>query len=373
MRSHLGDEGPKTMLSALKKKTRFLATARNDRSGKVRVAINGFGRIGRNAFKIAVDKHLEELEIVGINDLTEPKVLAHLLQYDSAYGVWDKKVSSDEKHIIVGDLKVPVSAEKDPTLLPWKDLDVDVVIESTGRFTDEEGMKAHLQAGAKRVVLSAPAKDGNVGTFLIGVNHDKYTGEQLINNASCTSNCIAPVIAIVEEKFGIQKALYTTVHSVTAEQNLVDGPPPGGKSNDLRRARAAYANMIPTTTGAAIAVTQAITSMQNLIDGRAIRVPTITGSLTDFTVLVKKPVTVEEVNQAFKDAVHTQRWAGIVAWTEDPLVSTDIIGRSESSIVDLSLTQVVGGDLVKIFAWYDNEYGYSNRLVEQVVHVGKYS
>jgi glyceraldehyde 3-phosphate dehydrogenase len=258
-------------------------------------------------------------------------------------------------------------------MLPWGDLGVDVVIESTGRFTDEAGMSGHLKAGAKKVVLSAPAKDGNVGTFLIGVNHKDYKGETLVNNASCTSNCIAPVIAIIEEKFGIEKALYTTVHSVTAEQNLVDGPPPGGKSGDLRRARAAYANMIPTTTGAAIAVTQAITSMEGHLDGRAIRVPTITGSITDFTVLLKKKTTVEEVNQAVKDACHTQRWAGIVAWTEEPIVSSDIVGRSESSIVDLSLTQIVGGDLVKIFAWYDNEWGYSNRLIEQVINVGKYA
>lgn len=351
----------------------FPAFKKKSPKKKIRVAINGFGRIGRSVFKAAIEKHLDSVTFVGINDLTEPKVLAHLLKYDSAYGVWGKKVDSDEKNILVEGEKYPIYAEKDPSLLPWKDLEVDVVIESTGRFTDEEGMSAHLKAGAKKVVLSAPAKDGNIGTFLIGVNHKDYKGENLINNASCTSNCIAPVIAIIEEKFGIQKALYTTVHSVTAEQNLVDGPPPGGKSGDLRRARAAYANMIPTTTGAAIAVTQAITSMQNKIDGRAIRVPTITGSITDFTVLLKKKVTVEEVNQAIKDACHTQRWLDIVAWTEEPLVSTDIIGRSESSIVDLSLTQVVDGDLVKIFAWYDNEFGYSNRLIEMVIQVGSHS
>jgi glyceraldehyde 3-phosphate dehydrogenase len=337
----------------------------------VKVAINGFGRIGRNVFKAALEEHPDELDIVGINDLTDPKVLAHLLEYDTAYGHWDKKVESDEKSIIIDGKHYPIFAEKDPTQLPWGKLGVDVVIESTGRFTDEKGMQQHITAGAKRVVLSAPAKDGNVGTFLIGVNHDKYANQALINNASCTSNCLAPVIAILLEKFGIQKALYTTVHSVTAEQNLVDGPPPGGKTGDLRRARAAYCNMIPTTTGAAIAVTQAIPEMEGFMDGRAIRVPTITGSITDFTVLLKRKTTIEEVNQAFKDAVNTPRWKGIVAWTEEPIVSSDIIGRSESSIVDLSLTQIVDGDLVKVFAWYDNEWGYSNRLVEQVINVGK--
>lgn len=337
----------------------------------IKVAINGFGRIGRNAFKIALEDHSSELELVAINDLTEPKVLAHLLKYDTAYGVWDREVTSDETSIIVDGKKYQILAEKDPTKLPWGSLGIDVVIESTGRFTDQAGMKQHLTAGAKKVVLSAPSKGEGVGTFLIGVNEDKYQGENLLNNASCTSNCIAPVIAIIEEKFGIQKALYTTVHSVTAEQNLVDGPPPGGKSTDLRRARAAYQNMIPTTTGAAIAVTEALPSLKGILDGRAIRVPTIVGSITDFTVLVKRKTTVEEVNQAIKDACLTPRWQGVVAWTEEPLVSSDIIGRSESSIVDLELTQMVDGDLIKIFAWYDNEWGYSNRLIEQVVNVGK--
>lgn len=353
------------MLSALKKLS-------SHRTPKVRVAINGFGRIGRNAFKVAVEKHLDKLEIVGINDLSESSVLAHLLKYDSAYGIWNKEVFADDENIIVEGKKYPLFAEKDPSLLPWGDLKVDVVIESTGRFTDEVGMRQHLRAGAKKVVLSAPAKGGNVGTFLIGVNHHKYKGEELVNNASCTTNCIAPVAAIIQEKFGVLKALMTTTHSVTAEQNLVDGPPPGGKSNDLRRARAAYVNIIPTTTGAAIATTEAIPELKGLFDGRAIRVPTIVGSLSDFTFLLKKKVTIEEINQALIEASESPRWEGILAVTDEPLVSTDIIGRSESSIVDLSLTQVVDGDLAKVFAWYDNEYGYSNRLVEQVIHVGSH-
>lgn len=339
---------------------------------KVKVAINGFGRIGRAVFKIALEKYEEEIEIVAINDLTPPQVLAHLLQYDSAYGRWSKEAFSDEQNLIVDNKKYPILAEKIPANLHWRDFNVDVVIESTGRFTDEEGLRQHLLAGAKKVVLSAPAKGGNVGTFLIGVNHDKYNGEEIINNASCTTNCIAPIAAIIQAKFGIQKALMTTTHAITAEQNLVDGSPPGGKANDLRRARAAYSNIIPTTTGAAVATTEAIPELKGLFDGVAIRVPVIVGSLSDFTFLLKTKTTIEEINQAFKVASEDPRYKGIVTWSEEPLVSTDIIGRPESAIVDLPLTQVVDGDLVKIFAWYDNEFGYSNRLVEQVINIGCY-
>lgn len=339
----------------------------------LKIAINGFGRIGRAAFKVALEEHTQNLEIVAINDLTTPKVLAHLLQYDSAYGRWPKSISSDEKNIIVDGKSYPILAEKDPTLLPWKEMQVDVVIESTGRFTDEAGLSKHIGAGAKKVVLSAPAKGGGVGTFLIGVNQEKYAGQNMINNASCTTNCIAPVAAIMQDKFGVVKALMTTVHGVTAEQNLVDGPPPGGKANDLRRARAAYVNIIPTTTGAAISTTEAIPELKGLFDGRALRVPVLVGSISDFTFLISKKATVEEINEAFKQATQSPRWNKIVAVSEEPLVSSDIVGRSESAIVDLSLTQVVGGDLVKVFAWYDNEWGYANRLVEQVINVGKVS
>lgn len=337
----------------------------------IKVAINGFGRIGRNAFKVALEEHKKDLEIVAINDLISPSTLAHLLKYDSAYGQWEKQVSTDEKNIIVDGKKFPIYGEKEPLNLPWKNLDIDVVIESTGRFTTEEGMKQHLSAGAKKVVLSAPAKGENVGTFLMGVNHQDYKGEHLINNASCTTNCIAPVAQVILENFGIEKALMTTIHSVTAEQNLVDGPPPGGKSKDLRRARAAFVNLIPTTTGAAIATTEAIPQLKGIFDGMAIRVPTIVGSLSDFTFLLKKKTSVSQVNQAIKDAVENPRWKGILAWTEEPIVSSDIVGRPESAIVDLSLTQIVDGNLCKIFAWYDNEWGYSHRLVEQVINVGK--
>lgn len=344
----------------------------------LKVAINGFGRIGRSAFKVAIEKHVESLEIVAINDLTSPEVLAHLLKYDSAYGVWNHEVSADASptigasvgNIIVDGKKYPVLAEKEPVKLPWRDLGVDVVIESTGRFADAEGMKQHLTAGAKKVVLSAPAKGEGVETLVLGVNADQYKGEQLVNNASCTTNCIAPVVAIIDQKFGVAKAIMTTVHAVTAEQNLVDGPPPGGKAKDLRRARAAYVNIIPTSTGAALATTEAIPSLKGLFDGRALRVPVITGSISDITFVLKKKTTVEEVNQVIKDACDN-KMKGIVAYSEGALVSTDIIGRPESAIVDLPLTQVVDGDLVKIFAWYDNEYGYANRLIEQVLHVGK--
>ena len=336
----------------------------------IKVAINGFGRIGRNAFKVAIEYHSESIEIVAINDLSKPEILAHLLKYDTAYGMWNKQISSDETNLIIDGKSYPVVGEKEPANLPWKKYNVDVVLECTGRFTNSEGMKQHLTAGAKKVVLSAPAKGGDVGTFLIGVNHDQYSGAELVNNASCTTNCIAPVAAILDEKFGILKALMTTVHSVTAEQNLVDGSPPGGKTGDLRRARSGFMNMIPTTTGAAIATTEVIPHLKGLFDGRAIRVPTLVGSITDFTLLLKNKTTVEEVNQAFKDAAASDRWKGIVAVTEEQLVSSDIVGRSESSVVDLSLTQLIDGDFLKVFAWYDNEWGYSNRLVEQVINVG---
>ena len=346
----------------------------------IRVAINGFGRIGRQAFKVWFEKHRDEMSIVAVNDLTDANVLAHLLKYDSFYGAWNHKVEGTEGSegaegtegkqvgtLKVGDVEVKVFATKEPEKLPWKDLGIDVVIESTGRFTKKEDAGKHITAGAKKVVISAPGKE--TPTFLLGVNEEKYAGEDIINNASCTTNCIAPVAKVISDKFGIKKAMMTTIHGVTAEQNLVDGPPPGGKSNDLRRARAAYTNIIPTTTGAAVATTEAIPQLKGLFDGVALRVPVICGSIADFTFLLDKKTTVEEVNQALTDA--SKNMEGILAVSSDPLVSSDIVGRSESAIVDLSLTQVVDGDMVKVFAWYDNEYGYSNRLIEQVIQVGK--
>jgi len=337
---------------------------------KTKLAINGFGRIGRQAFKIALDNH--DLEIVAINDLTSPEVLAGLLKYDSNYGRYHREVSFDENHIIVDDKKFVVTDEQDPAALPWKKLDVDIVIESTGRFTDSEKASAHLQAGAKRVIISAPAKDeGMTKTFVLGVNEDKYTDEAIISNASCTTNCIAPVAHVLHTKFGIQKAMMTTIHSYTAEQNLVDGPPPGGHSTDMHRARAAAVNIVPTTTGAAISATETIPALKGLFDGMAIRVPTPVGSLSDFTVLLARDVTVEEVNEAFVAAANHPLYKDRIVATSDPLVSSDIVGNPASAIVDLSLTKVVGGNMVKVIAWYDNEFGYSHRLVEQCVLVGK--
>ncbi len=349
---------------------------------KIRIAINGFGRIGRQAFKIALTK--PELEVVGINDLTEPKVLAHLLRYDSNYGPYDKKVESDDKKekanqlvssmgsVIVDGKRYPIFAEKDPAQLPWRDLNVDVVLESTGRFITTESSSAHLKAGAKKVIISAPAKDeGVTPTFVIGVNHDKYAGQQIISNASCTTNCISPVIAIMHSKFGIKKMMMSTIHSYTAEQNLVDGPPPGGKSNDLRRARAAAVNIIPTSTGATIATTEALPELKGLMNGAAYRVPTPVGSIAEFVMILNKKVKVEDVNKAFEEATKNPIWERVVEATYEPIVSSDIVGNPHSAIVDLSLTQVVDGDMVKIVAWYDNEFGYSNRFVEQAIMIGK--
>lgn len=331
----------------------------------LKVSINGFGRIGRTAFKIALEKFSDQVEVVGINDLTDSKTLAHLLKYDSAYGTWNHEVSSDDSHIIIDNKKYSIFKEKDPAALPWKNLEVDVVIESTGRFTDKEGASLHLKAGAKKVVISAPAKGGDIPTLVLGVNADQYQGEEIINNASCTTNCIAPVAEIINQKFGIVKAMMTTIHAYTQDQNLQDGP-----HKDLRRARAAAFNMVPTSTGAAIATAETIPSLKGLFDGSSIRVPVIVGSIADFTFLLKKKTTVEEVNQALKEAAEG-KLKGILTASEEPLVSSDIVGRSESSIVDLGLTQIVDGDMLKVFAWYDNEYGYSNRLIEQVVHIGK--
>ena len=347
----------------------------------IKIAINGFGRIGRQAFKIALTK--PELEVVAINDLTEPGVLANLLRFDSVYGVYDKTVSFDEKHekvnpiaysvgtLLLDRFRVPVFAEKDPASLPWRDLDVDVVLESTGRFTDSGSAGAHLRAGAKKVIISAPAHDeGITPTFIIGVNDKDYKNQQIISNASCTTNCITPVAAILHSKFGIKKMMMSTIHAYTAEQNLVDGPPPP-LHRDLRRARAAGINIVPTSTGATIAATEAIPELKGIFGGMAYRVPVACGSLSDFTAVLNKKVTVDEINQAFVQAAKNPLWQNILQVTTDPIVSSDIVGNPHSAIVDLSLTQVVDGDLVKVVAWYDNEFGYANRFVEQAILIGK--
>lgn len=350
----------------------------------IKVGINGFGRIGRIAFRIWLLKHINEMEIAAINTSGSMDAAgwAHLVNYDTMYRTFGLKVKSevvkdpkdisDEDpligYLLVGekDKKIPVLAQKDPAKIPWGKYGVDVVIESTGRFTSEEEAKKHALGGAKRVVISAPTKGGNVGTYVIGVN--EYKGDaEVINNASCTTNCVAPVAAVIHSAFGIEKALMTTIHSYTDDQNLQDN-----SHKDLRRARAAAENIIPTTTGAAIATTETIPELKGLFDGMSLRVPTATGSISDFTFLLKKDVTVEQVNNSLKKAASENAiYKGILAVSEEPLVSSDIIGRSESAIVDLSITQVVAGNLVKVFAWYDNEWGYANRLVEQVIRVGQ--
>ncbi len=330
------------------------------------IAINGFGRIGRNVLKAGITK--PGFNVVAINDLTDTKTLAHLLRHDSTYHAWqDHKVGCDEKNLIVDGQRIAVLAEKDPKMLPWEKMKIDIVLECTGRFTDLEGASQHITAGAKRVILSAPAKGGGVPTHVIGVN-DKGAGKtaKVINNASCTTNCIAPVAAIMHEVFGVKKAMMTTIHSYTADQVLQDGP-----HKDLRRARSAGQNIIPTTTGAALATTEVIPELKGLFDGVSIRVPTPCVSLSDFTFLLKRKTTIEEVNAALVKASKSALYKGILEVTDEPLVSSDFIGNPASSIVDLLSTQIVDGDMVKVLAWYDNEWGYSNRLAELAVQVGK--
>lgn len=331
----------------------------------MKVAINGFGRIGRTTAKVLLKK--EGVEIVAINDLTDDKTLAHLFKYDSNYGTFSGEVKADEdgEHLVLGDKKIKTFAEKDPSKLPWAELEVDVVLECTGFFTDKESASAHITAGAKRVIISAPPK-GDMSTHLISINEDEIGDEKVISNASCTTNCISPVVAVMHANFGILKATMTTIHSYTADQNLQDGP-----HKDLRRARAAAENIVPTTTGAAISTTEVIPELKGLFDGLAIRVPTPVGSLSDLTILTKKKTTVEEINAAFVEASKQPRYKGILEVTDEPIVSSDIVGNPASSIVDLSLTKVVDGDLVKVVAWYDNEFGYSNRLAELAIFAAK--
>lgn len=326
------------------------------------LAINGFGRIGRQTFKVAFEN--KNIKIVGINDLTDTKTLAHLLKYDTAYGRYDKEVRFDAKNLVVAGKKIPVFSEKDPSVLPWKKFKVDVVLECTGKFRDRAGAGAHLKAGAKKVIISAPAKDKDIPTYVRGVNCGKVKNEKslIINNASCTTNCIAPVMAVLDEEFGIEKAMMSTVHGYTADQNLQDGP-----HKDLRRARAAAENIIPTSTGAAKAVGEAIANLKGIFDGVAFRVPVPTVSLSDIVLVLRKKVTKEIVNNALVSASKTPRFKGILAVTDEPVVSADFTGDTNSSIVDLGLTNVVGENLVKVVAWYDNEVGYAHRMVEMAV------
>jgi len=339
---------------------------------KRRIAINGFGRIGRAAAKIALEK--KDLELVAVNDLVDPAMLAYLLRYDTVYGAYKKEVRASankplksddcQGSLKIGSAVIPVFAQKDPEKLPWKELKVDVVIESTGFFTTTQKAKAHLKAGAKRVIISAPAKDEETNTSIISVNTLDGVKDTIVSNASCTTNSIGPVAKIIQDAYGIEKGMVTTVHSYTSTQNLVDGP---GK--DFRRARAAAYNIIPTSTGAAIATAKTIPNLKGKFDAIALRVPTINGSISDFTFLLKKNTTVEEVNTLFREKTKAYPYKNIVEASDEPLVSSDIIGNPHSAIVDLEFTRVVGGNLLKVLAWYDNEWGYANRLVEMVSHL----
>lgn len=333
---------------------------------QTKLAINGFGRIGRSAFKIAFERN--DIEIVAINDLTDNKTLAYLLKNDSNYGTYHHDVSYNDDGLIVDGKNIKVIAERDPASLPWGDMGVGVVIESTGRFTAKEDAEKHIQAGAKRVVISGPSKSEGVDTIVLGTNEDKIEGSSpVVSNASCTTNSLGVVMAILDAEFGVEKSLLTTVHSYTASQALQDAP-----SKDPREGRNAAENIVPTTTGAAIAVTKALPQLSGKFDGLSVRVPTSVVSLSDVTALLGRDVTEEQVNDAFRRAAKEPFYQGILDVSDEPLVSRDYIGNSHSGTVDLPLTKVVGGNLVKVMVWYDNEWGYSNRLVELVADISKH-
>lgn len=352
----------------------------------VRIAINGYGRIGRVAHRIILNRFEDEMEVVGINagSSTDLQGWMYLLKYDTSYGPLSHTIgikTPEEKpldfsteapfigYLVVDGHDIPLFSERDPLKLPWKDLNVDTVIESTGAFTHQDKLKMHIDAGARSVILSAPYKDeaGGGPTFVLGVNLDhEGSVDRIFSNASCTTNCITPVAKIIHDTFGIEKAMMTTIHGYTSDQRLQDG---GHK--DYRRARAAAENIVPTSTGATIAAGQVISDLQGIFAGLSIRVPVPTGSLSDFTFLVKKETTVEEVNETLEKAAEQKHFHGIFTVTHDPIVSSDIVGNSHSSIADLSLTQVVGGNMVKVIAWYDNEFGYANRLVEETLITAK--
>lgn len=339
---------------------------------KIRVAINGFGRIGRAFVKVAKDR--QELDIVAINDLGDIRNFAYLLKYDTAYGVSNFDVSVDEKKnsLVIDGKEVLYTSEKDPALLPWKKLDVDVVVECTGLFTSADKANAHIVAGAKRVVVSAPIKDADDAkikgaTVLMSMNEKALETCNISSNASCTTNAGSPLIAILNETIGVEKALLNTVHAYTASQALVDGP----SKKDLREGRAAAQNIVPSSTGAAIAVTKIMPELKNKFDGISIRVPVVTGSIVDITFVSKNETTAEEVNKILKKAASEPRWNGIFTVTEEDLVSSDIVGNKHASIADLTFTRVVGGNLVKVLAWYDNEMGYTYTLVDHVIKTGR--
>lgn len=330
----------------------------------IRIGINGFGRIGRSAFRIILDQYSSDLEVVKINDLTDNKTLAHLVKYDTAYGQLGRDVEYDESSITVDGHRIEVTEEKDPSKLAWGDANVDIVLDCTGRFTDGNDAKAHIEAGAKKVIISAPGKNVD-GTYVWGVNHTDYSNDQqIISAASCTTNSLAPVAKILEEQFGIKSGLMTTIHAYTGDQRIQDAP-----HKDLRRARAAAQNIVPTTTGAAKAVALVLPALEGKLDGFAMRVPTITGSATDLTVALNKDVTVDEVNAAIKKAAQDPEFGKALEYTEDPIVSSDIIGNTHGSIFDAGMTRVIDGNLVKLIAWYDNEWSYTSQFVRMTKHV----
>jgi glyceraldehyde 3-phosphate dehydrogenase len=327
----------------------------------IKIGINGFGRIGRLAFKCLLEK--SNVEVVAINDLTDNKTLAHLLKYDSVQGKFNGTVDYTDDHIIVNGTKITATAERDPANLPWKELNVDVVLESTGFFRSPETAGKHITAGAKKVIISAPAS-GDIKTVVLGVNDDTLNGtETILSNASCTTNCLAPMAKVLDDLLGVESGFMTTIHSYTSDQRLLDAP-----HSDLRRARSAALNIIPTSTGAAKAVGLVLPHLAGKLNGNSLRVPTPTGSATDFVVTLKKETTVEEVNAAFKKSSETNL-KGILEYSEDPLVSTDIVGNPHSCIFDADTTMVMG-NTVKIMGWYDNEAGYSNRIADLIAKVG---
>jgi glyceraldehyde 3-phosphate dehydrogenase len=333
----------------------------------IRVGINGFGRIGRQVLRAAKEQKIQDLDFVAVNDLTDTKTLAHLFKYDSVHRTYKGDVSSSEGAITVDGDEIKVLAEKDPAKLPWKDLGVDIVLESTGRFTKAEDAKKHITAGAKKVIISAPAKGEDI-TIVVGVNHEKYDAEKhnIISNASCTTNCLVPMVKVIRDSFGFRHGSMVTIHSYTNDQNILDLP-----HKDLRRARAAAMSIIPTTTGAAKATSLVIPELKGKIDGIAFRVPTPDVSMTDLAVEVERAVTVDEVNAALRKAASDGPMKGVLVYNEEELVSSDYIGHPASCIIDAKSTNVVDGTLVKVSGWYDNEWGYSSRCVDLLRYVGE--
>ncbi|MBM3205483.1 type I glyceraldehyde-3-phosphate dehydrogenase [Candidatus Shapirobacteria bacterium] len=341
----------------------------------IKIGLNGFGRIGRITLRVILAKYLSHVKVVIVNTSGSMDISgwAHLFEYDSVYGQFKGKVSFETNTkksapeigtLVVNHQRIPVLAEREPGKIPWKRYGADVVLEATGVFRDRQTIAAHFQGGAKKIIVAAPAKD--VQTFVVGVNQEKYQNHLILSNASCTTNCVAPITKVMKENFGVLKAMMTTTHAYTSDQELVDG-----SHHDLRRARAAAINIVPTSTGATVATTEVLPSLKGLFAGLSLRVPVVCGSLADFCFLTTHPTSVEKVNQAFKKAA-AQKYKGIIAVSDQPLVSSDIIGNSASAVVDLSLTQVIDNDLVKVVAWYDNEWAYACRLVEQIIWVSKH-